>query len=366
MNGYHVDDTSGLAMLVPDASQNRNSSVFQTVTLTLPAGPRQSKIDAQDNCVIQGAMFSLFAGFSSRRSSWIIRSPSLSGWDTLSGRMDANAQWRLFVRELARLHDHDCFAPGLSTQFLRSSITERIPLPANLVPTFLYSDQGERFVNVAPGMQVRIQKVLSARTPANAGQRTLLRMMTVDYDVVPRHGGGIRLRLTHRPEGIHGSVLTTEEHQLLTLEQRFSTTPVLRLFLEGFSEEKQGRSESAPMLIGTSDTTQLDVFTDLVRQKEPITCVSQPSVVCVDLPSGGVSLSSIIWINGRQTITAFGASLGSLLLRLPESKQAEALGSVQVVRKLNLGDHAIIQFTRTVEGATQLLLLPGDRIEWKD
>jgi hypothetical protein len=362
-DGYHIDDKAGLAMLVPDAARNTPSD-FQATTFTLPAASSPSGIRAQDTCAIQGAMFSISPGSGSDRSSWTVRSPSSAGWDTVSGQTDADVQWQLFVRELARMHDHGCFAPGISTQFIRSSIAERIPLPASLVPTFMYSDQGERFVDLAPGMQVRIQKVLPAGTAANAGAP--VRMMTVDYDVVARPGGGIGLRRSRSPGGVKGMPLTTNDRQLLILGQQLASTAVLRLFLEGFSVEKQGRLESTPLLMGASDTTQLDSVNDLMRQQESITCVQQPSLVCVNLPPNGVSLSSIIWINGRQTLSAFGTSLESLLSRLPDAKQADVLASVRVLRKLSSGRYASIEITRTIEGATQLLLLPGDRVEWKD
>lgn len=188
-DGYHIDDKSGVAMLVPDAVQNAESGEFQALTFTLPPAPPLSRGHAKVDCAVRGDMFSLYPAQGSDRSSWIIRSPSASGWDTVSGRMDANTQWERFARELARMHDHGCFAPGLSTQFIRSSIAERIPLPANLVPAFMYSDQGERFVNLAPSMHVRIQKVLSTGASADAGARTSLRVMAIDYDVVPRRGG---------------------------------------------------------------------------------------------------------------------------------------------------------------------------------
>jgi hypothetical protein len=173
------------------------------------------------------------------------------------------------------------------------------------------------------------------------------------------------LRLNHRPDAGQRASLGTEDQQFLTLDQRFAPTSVLRLFLEGFSEEKQGKSESAPILLGASDATQLDLLTNLIRKGDPVACVSSPGAVCVDLPTGSVSLSSIIWINSRRTASAFGTSLASQLFRLPERKQAEALESVRVIRELSLNRYASIQITRTVEGAQQLLLLPGDRIEWK-
>ena len=141
---------------------------------------------------------------------------------------------------------------------------------------------------------------------------------------------------------------------------------MLRLFLQGFSEGKQGKSESGPILIGATDATRLDALTDLIRKRGSVACDSSPGDACVNLPTDSVSLLSIIWINGRRTVSAFGTPLAAQIFRLPEAKQAEALQSVQVSRELSLGRYANIRFTRTVEGAQQVLLLPGDRIEWKE
>jgi hypothetical protein len=366
VDGYRIDDKGGIPMLVRDDVQNINSGEFQEVTVTLAASAPAATIRAGMDCTIHGAVFSLRPSSSSYDSSWVVESPSISGWDAVSGQADVDAQWKLFIRELAGMHNQGCFPSGLSTQFIRSSVAERIPLPANLVPIFMYSDRGERFVNLAPGMEIRIQKVLSTGTSIKTGSETSLRILTVDYEVVSRHGGGIGLRLNHRPEHGQRASLGTEDRQFLRLDQRFATTSVLRLFLQGFSEEKQGKSESGPILIGATDAVQLDLLTDLIRKRDSVACISSPGGACIDLPTGSVSLSSIIWINSRRTASAFGTSLASQLFRLPEPKQAEALKSVQVLRRLSLNRFASIQIARFVEGAQQLLLLPEDRIEWKE
>jgi hypothetical protein len=366
VGGYSIDDKGGVPMLVPNAVQNINSGEFQAVTVTLPAGTSSVKTQLRENCSIQGGVFSLHPVSSSNSRSWVVKSPSTTGWDTASGKADLDAQWRLFIRELARMHDQACFPSGLNTQYIRSAIAERIPLPADLVPIFMYSDRGERFVNLTPGMEIRIQKVLTTGASINTGSDSSLRLLTVDYDVFSRPGGGVGLRLNHRPDREQRTSLGAEDRQFLTLDQGFAATSVLRLFLEGFSEEKQGKSESGPILIGATDATRLDLLSDLIRKRDSVACVNSPGDVCVDLPTGSVSLSSIIWINGRRTASAFGTSLASQLFRLPQPKQARALESVQVIRQLRLGQYANIRITRTIEGAQQLLLLPGDRIVWKD
>ncbi len=359
--GYRINDKSGVPMLVPIAVESFSSERFQTVTVTLPASRSDAKKPVRDDCPIRGSIFSLIPGSGSDRRSWVVRSPSISGWDPLGGEMDVYEQWNIFVRELARIHDHGCFPSGVSTQFVRSAIAEKIPLPANEVPIFMFSDHGDRFVNLSPGMEIRIQKVLSTGASVDSRSTEPLRILTVVYDVVSWHGEGIRLKLSRGPDGGQKTSPGTQDRQLLVLDHRFAPTSVLRLWLQGFLK---GGSQSDAILIGTSDGAQLDVLTDLIRQGNTLTCISRPGVVCIDLPPGSVSLFSIIWVNGRHTSCPFGTSLASLLFLLPPPKQARALESVQVIRQLSLGRYAGIQFTRTVEGARQLLLLPGDRIEW--
>lgn len=365
VDGYRIDDKGGVPMLVPIAAPNMYSGPFQAVTVTLPPGRSAAKIRVIKDCAIQGGVFSLQPGSNSNDGSWVIRSPRSSSWDMVSGQADVDAQWKRFTSELSRMHDQGCFPSGLSTQFIRSAIAERIPLPANLAPMFMYSDRGERFVNLAPGMEIRIQKVLSTGNSISGGSGASLRLLIVNYDVVSRHDGGIGLRLNHRPDRDQRASMRTEDRQFLMLGQRFAQTSTLRLFLQGVSEEKQGKSESGPALTGASDATLLDLLTDFIQKRDSAACLSSLGVVCVDLPSGSVSLSSIIWINGRRTASAFGTSLASQIFRLPQSKQAKALESAQVIRQLGLHRYAGIQIARTIEGASQLLLLPGDRIEWK-
>jgi hypothetical protein len=361
-DGYRIEDIGGIPMLIPSARQSTESGEFQTVVVTLSKDSTEATIRSSNDCGVEGIIFSMHSSSSTDRS-WMIRSPSTSRWDTLSTRIDIEAQWKLFVRELARMYDSGCFPTGLALQSIRSEIARRIPLPANLVPIFMFSDQGEHFVDLTPGMEVGIQKVLSAGGLVNSGSENSLRMLTVAYDVVSRDGGGVRLRPSRVPGSAPKTQLGTEDQLLLAMDRRFGRASVLRLHLQGFSP---GESESHAILIGASGPTQLDTVTDLIRKRDPVACVSFPGATCVDLPSGSVSLLSSIWINGRRTTCPFGASLASRLFLLPEAKQAEALESVQVSRRLAVGHYGNIQLTRTIEGAQHLLLLPGDRIEWKN
>jgi hypothetical protein len=362
-SGYRIDDKSGIPMLLPSGLQDVSSGDFQTVTVTLSAGTAEAKTPVGGDCAIRGAVFSLRPGSSSGNNSWVVQSPSPSGWVRIGEQTDVYTQWRLFVRDLARVHEQGCFPTSLSTQFIRSAIAARIPIPASEVPIFMYSDQGERFVNLVPGMEVRIQQVLPAGKAAGSGSESPLLISTLVYDVSSDQASGVRLTRNHGQEGRHTASLGSKDEEAPTLDQRFAGTSVLRLFLAGISEKE---SKSDPVLIGTSNTGQLDAVTELVGQGGNTTCVDHPAIACMEFPFGSVSLFSIVWVNGHKVTSPFGAPLSSLFFTLPPPKQAKVLESIRVMRRLDLDRYADIQITRTRDAARQVLLLPGDRIEWKN
>jgi hypothetical protein len=358
-SSYRIDDKSGIPMLLPGGLQDGNSGELQTVTVTLPASTAEATARTGEDCAIRGAVFSMHPSSSSSNNSWVVQSPSASGWVKVNGETDVYAQWRSFVHDLARVHDQGCFPPNLSTQFVRSAIAARIPIPASEVPMFMYSDQGERFVNLVTGMEVRIQRVLST------GSRSVDSppISTLVYDVTSDQGSGVRLSRNRSQEGKHSASLGSEDKEVLALDQQFAGASVLRLFLAGISEKE---SKSDPVLIGAGNSEQLDAVTELVGQKGDATCVTRPGIACIQFPFGSVSLFSVVWVNGHKTICPFGVPLSSLFFTLSPRKQAKVLESIRVMRQLDLDRYADIQITRTRDAVRQVLLLPGDRIEWKE
>jgi hypothetical protein len=227
----------------------------------------------------------------------------------------------------------------------------------------MYSDQGERFVNLVPGMEVKIQRVLSTGKVTSSESVDSLQISTLVYDVGSDQGSGVRLIRNRSREGRHSASLGSKDNEALSLDQRFAGSSILRLFLAGISEQE---SKSDPVLVGASDTGQLDAVTELVGQKGNATCVEQPGIACMEFPFGSVSLFSIVSVNGHRTTCPFGAPLTSLFFALSPAKQAKVLESIRIMRRLDLDRYADIQIARTRDAARQVLLLPGDRIEWKD
>ncbi len=353
-------------MLAPMSGQSSESGNFQTSNLVLPGGSASAKGQAGGQCAINGEVFSLRSASPSDSRYWIVRSPSLSGWNTVARQIDIESQWKVFTRGVARMNDHGCFPPGLTAFEIRAAIAQRIPLPVGEVPLFFYSEQEMGFIDLAPGMEVRLQQFLPARVSSGAQSNGppkdgIPNYRAAIYEVIARRGKGDRLRLTKKEQrGPSGSGL--EDKAFFSLAEQFSQTPVLRLFLEGV----YGKGKvSNGILIGASDETQLDALTDLIYQSDPAKCVHDQGTVCVEFPPGAPSLYFTVQVNGHRTSNLMGSSFASLLRALPRPEQARALESAKVLRRLNPDQYAEIHFPRTEDGASELLLLPGDRIEWE-
>ena len=361
-NGFRLLENGGAPMLVPTDSQSSDQSDFQTSTLVLSGSSTGAKGQVGQQCLINGDIFSLRPASSLDSRYWIVRSPTISGWNKLARKIDIDAQWKNFTRGIARMTEGGCFPIGLTALETRAAIAQRIPLPAAQVALFFYSYQGMAFTDLAPGMEVRLQRFLPTAESISSPPTGPPRMWVASYEVIPRQDKGVRLQLTRKvqrgPEGDSGS----EEKELLSLSQRFAQTPVLRLFLEGVYGTGQ---VSHGILIGASNQRQLDALTDLIHQSDPARCMKYQETVCTEIPLGSLSLYSTVWVNGRRTSCLFGASLAVLLRSLPGPEQAMALESAQVFRRVNPKHYAEIDFPHNKGGAAQLLLLPEDKVEWK-
>jgi len=362
VSGFRLIENGGAPMLVPTDSQSSDPGNFQTSTLVLSGASASANDQVNHQCLINGDIFSLRLASSLDSRYWIVRSPSISGWDTLASKIDIGSQWKIFTRGLARMNENGCFPSGFTALEIRVAIVQRIPLPADQVPLFFYSDQGIGFTDLAPGMEVRLHGFLPAAKSISAQSQDPPRMWVAGYEVIPRHGKGVRLKLARRVQRGPDRDSGPEDKELLSLSQRFAQTPVLRLFLEGVYGTGQ---VSHGILIGASSHRQLDALTDLIHQGDPAKCMNYQGTVCTEFPLGALSLFSTVWVNGRRTSCLFGSSLAALSRCQPRPEQTMALESAQVFRRVNPDHYAEIDFPRNKDGAAQLLLLPGDRVEWR-
>jgi hypothetical protein len=241
-------------------------------------------------------------------------------------------------------------------------------MPADEVPLLFYSEQGIGFVDLAPGMEVRLQQFLHPDTSISARSKSASPDLAADYwaanyAVIPRRGEGVQLKLTRegQKKSVGGS--GSEEKEFFSLSQRFAQTPVLRLLLEGIYGK---REVSHGILIGASNQGQLDALTDLIHQHDPARCINYAGTVCIEYPLGAApSLFYTVWVNGHRTACLSGTSLADLQSSPSRPEQTMPLETVHVFRRLNLDRYAEVDFPRTNYGADELRLLPGDKIEWR-
>lgn len=354
-SGYRLTENAGAPMLVPTGGNNSIQGEFQASKIVLPG----ASAGANQQCAINGEVFSLRP---SDLRHWIVRSPSLSGWNTLAGEIDIDGQWSTFTRDLERMKENGCFPSDLTTIRIRTAIAQRIPLPAIQVPSFFYSQQGLEFIDLAPGMEVRLQQILPSGKTTGPQSKHAFRMLLANYAIVPSQGEGLQLKLT---QSIRTGTKTAPEPEVkgfFSLSRQFAPAHVLRLSLKGFTGN---RPDSDAILIGASSDAQLNAVSRLILQTARARCVDYPGTVCISFPRDALSLFSTIWINGRKASYPFGSAFGAVLRSLPQSQQSEALRSARVFRELSPGHYAEIEFPRTPSGASQLLLLPADRIQWK-
>ena len=359
--GFRLEENGGAPMLVPADIQSPGPGNFQTATLVLSGGSVGAKHQLDSQCLINGDIFSLRSASSLDSRRWIVRSPSISGWNTLAGQVNIDSQWKSFTRGIERMNENGCFPSGFTALEIRAAVARRIPLPSNEVPLFFYSDRQIGFTDLAPEMEVRLHGFLPATKPVSAQSLDPPRMWVASYEVLSRHGKGVRLKLAQRVRKGPDADLEPEDRELSSLAQRFSQTPALRLFLEGVYGA--GRV-SHGILIGASSQKQLEALTDLIHQSDPVKCMKYQGTVCDEFPLGTLSVFSTVWMNGRPTSCLFGSSLADFLRSLPPSEQTMKPESVQVFRRVNPGRYAEIDYQHSKDGAAQVFLLPGDRVEW--
>lgn len=359
---YRIEDNAGFPMLVPTLAGKTKPGLFQTSVILLPGSAPKAVSPGGNACTIGGEDFSIRPGVPADGEHWIVRSPSVSGWNALRTDTDADTQWKSFNRDLIA-KERGCFPSALSIYSIRAAVAKTIPIPANEVPSFLYADEGENFINLVPGMRIAIQKLDETGNLAKPNLTHTPQLSMAEYEVISRSDGGVALRCRHSTEQKREPQFGSKGIEICELSKRFHGETVLRLLLEGFSD---ARSVSDPVLLGASDAMELDVATDVVRSTGAGKCSKQASDLrCMELPRGSVSIFSTVWINGHQRAYPFGTSLAVIVTSLPPSEQRKALDSIRVFRQLARKDYAEIQFPRTLDGARQVLLIPDDRVQWR-
>lgn len=339
---YAIEDEAGLPFLVPSLDSLHRTGDTQTLLIRLKDGPLRG---AAERCSVASAFFGLTPSRSGR-DEWEYRSLTAGGWARESS--DVYEDWKVFLQKLASSQYSGCFSADEDVFSIQRRLAAVTPLPATEVDAFLYSNDKDGYVDLAPGMEILIRDKPSSETAHEHSSELRLR-------IEARRSGGVRMkRVSGSPA--HGSYPD--------MVSNYASVRFLRLFLQGISDYD---SRHNPLLLGASDVQSLDAATRAVQSSGRTSCAGvHDSVICTAIANGAsASLFIPVWINGHRTEYPLGTQLGLLLARLP-AEQRPALESLRVERALANGGLAPITFPRTDEGVIQVVLVAGDRVTWGD
>jgi hypothetical protein len=271
-------------------------------------------------------------------------------------------EWKLFTEKLALIKQQGCFPPRMSVFSVQQAFAAVIPLPVSEVQSYFYSANAEGFVDLAPGMEIKIEEILLSREVIGQSAMRGRQSLYAYYQVVSNAGPGVTLRRSTSGSRSQNQIAGRESNLYPHLSDSFATVPLMRLFFESVAA---GGSKRNAMLLGASNLHDLEAATRLLETQGNQACTDhRENFVCVTFKDDSVSLLSPIRINEHLVFYPFGTQLAIILPEPPRGKQTEALATVRVMRRLAGGDYAEILFPRTMEGARQLVLLPGDRVYW--
>jgi hypothetical protein len=360
---YTVEANADYPMLVPGFSSTRVEGDFQVANVILESAGPNRQAELSPGCVIEGNVFSLRRGVPGDSKHWTIRSFSVQGWNLRGGKVDTDEQWKVFLIALARMQQQSCFPEGMSVFSLQQAFAAAIPLPASEVQSFFYSANAEGYVDLAPGMEIKIEELLpSPEVTAQSAMRGRRQSLYAYYQVVAGAAPGVALRRSvsgHRGEN---QTAGKESNLYPHLAESFTTVPLMRLFFESLPA---GGSKRNAMVLGASHLDALEAATKLVEAQGNQGCTGHAeNFVCVTFKDDSVSLLSAIRVNEHLAFYPFGTQLAFILPEPSGDKQTQALETVRVMRRLGRGGYAEILFPRTMESARQVVLLPGDKVDW--
>jgi hypothetical protein len=149
---YSIENEEGLPFLVPSLDSPHLEGNTQTVPVFLKDGS-QTRMTGE-HCSIASAVFCL-SPRSGTRDQWQFRSPTANAW--AREQSDVYEDWKLFLQKLASPEYAGCFSTKEDLFSIRRTLVATMPLPATEIDGFLYSDDKNGYVDLAPGMEILIR-----------------------------------------------------------------------------------------------------------------------------------------------------------------------------------------------------------------
>ncbi len=334
-------------LLSPDASD----SPAEHQVLRLPRLPNQNN----SSCTIKGSWFSFYA--TPEANAWTIETPTASAWERSGGTVDMKDEWQNFEAALYKLHQQHCFSSLDEYLSLNQRITQTLSAPAqdSLFYSYAYGPGG--YVDLAPAMQLRIERDFFA--PSGAYQGTWITY----YDVAANaeNKTGLKFLRTDKKSSPPDPGVNTLD---AALAERFAASSSLRLFLQDLVIN--GNAKTPAILIGASNTGDLNTVTQRIEADPKITCSGlQISEVTCAFFDGTVTVSPMIQVtlNGTPNYVPIGSKLWFVLPQVNANQRAALVRGLRLTRSFQ-GKPTEVQFVHNEDALSQLLLVGGDRISW--
>jgi hypothetical protein len=349
---YLLEDKTGYALLLP-SSGSSGDTAFQSAQIPLLTSRPSTTGQSAKQCSISGDVFSLDASDLKGERHWAVRSPSAQGWTAAATRYDIHAEWTHFIQELLRLEQQSCFPSTLPFFTVRRLIAESMPLPASESAYFLYSFGGTGYVDLVPGMELKLERPLKpdGRSPRPS------KVISVEavYRVAATSGRNVALRQISAKgkKDLHGE----QSRAMFELATLVHDKPVLRVFLAMGGDKKP-----LPAIVSGAETaTAMQTLTEaILAAGRSCPNPSAAHVMCMVFDGTAVNLLSSVRINGKEQLLPFGTSLGYVV---DVKAKGGSLETLSLKRQLATGDYAAVRFPRTLDAVQQIVLLPGDQLD---
>lgn len=354
---YKLVDIDSQYFLLPPSSTDTESHQ----TIQIPFGTHERSTISEKDCSIHGTWFSLYPA----AEHWTGETPIAKRWEESGGTVDMKAEWSKFLAELSARQQQHCFASADELASIKRTMIESMAMPADESLFYRYSYGPGGYVDLIPGMELKIERNLFA--DAAGGQQNTGNYrgtITTYYSVFQNESNSSQLKLI-RQEGdykkLSASVANLPD---TTLAAKFETSSHLRLLLQSLAVTADIKSPA--VLLGSRDTDILNEATRTFVNDPKMSCnrLGQPQLTCVDF-DGIVTVSPMlkIAVNRHATYVPLGSRVWIVFpasARIPRSDLLKTLR----IRRLYEGKYIDVQFARNEQDVGQILLFEGDEISW--
>ena len=316
------------------------------------------KDENQKDCLIQGPWFSFYAAPGSKPQ-WIAETPSAAAWERSSGAVDMMEQWQGFETALYGFQQRHCFASMDEYLSAKQRVAASLSLPAGDILYYHYGFGPGGYVDLSPGMQLRIERDFFGASSTDYQGTTI-----TSYEISGNDESGITIRFLHVEKKSAGSTTPAPISSDVGLATQFATEPRLRLFLLNLAVS--ANTKAPAILIGASSKDELNAPTKAIESDPAISCSAlQRWPVSCALFDGKVTVSPMleVFVNGAPAYFPIGSRLWAVLPHLTGAQQARVMRTLRLHRRFQ-GKLVDVKFVPDSNTLSQLLLVGGDRISW--